>query len=388
MRKTKTTRVVTDEGKLATEAEYDPRTRSWYKDATIDPNWSSIYRGASTDNWMFTRSRTIHRATDINGAYHDGSSSDTRAAIVGVVGMDYDMEKLHEILYNVRYEVFDNNTEVVLSLFYQPKQFKDVDDTLALISSSDVSMYTVIDQQQNSDNLIMPAFLGSYFDENNKVTTRHEAIDRSVMQATIASYKRALKVMKHVHSKDNDYEIPLEILAHNANTTHYYEHKNGHKDDNDGDWMISVVQLDNILHGASITIATKSGRYYEHETVALIGTVIATLGVITFIAVVLYVGDSYFESCGFTTTALSLCAMFACFMFVIGMWINETDSVISEVIQSLSTQLNHEILSTIKVFLSIPPLLNRFNYALLQTGALEISMFNNSAFKLHRLQLQ
>ena len=61
--------------------------------------------------------------------------------MLGVVGMDFDMERLHNILNEIRYEVFNNDTEVVLSLFCRPKDSTPFSTNMSIISSSNIDMY-------------------------------------------------------------------------------------------------------------------------------------------------------------------------------------------------------------------------------------------------------
>ena len=106
----------------------------------------------------------------------------------------------------------------------------------------------------------------------------------------------------------------------------------------------------------------------------------------------MYVGDGVtIQLVDCSTTSLSLGAMFVCFIFVIGLWIALIGEVMSGVVVSLSNQLDREIVSSLSAFLSLPPLINRWNYALLQSNALDISMHNESFHnptQLARQQLQ
>ena len=384
-------------------AEYDPRTRDWYKMASILnttlPVWSPIYRGASTNAWMFTLSRAIYRATDLNGPYTSSSSSIT-APQLGVLGMDFDTRRLREILVNVQKEMFPTHTnDFVLSFFYHPMNTPP--GTLSLVSSSDLDMFDVVNNVNGPTRLQMPSLLGSYYNaETNEPTALYPNVGRDVMKATIKSATRAMYLAKQI--------------AENPNYNHYYEDLKKEEinssstagtaassslppwstiDVNDpgNEWLVSAVQMDNVLNGIIITVASRRSYYYDFETQSIVGTVLATLAVVCFIAVILYLGENYVEKLGMTTTALSLGSMFVCFIFVIGLWIYTTANQMTRVVQILSDQLQTEVVEGLVAFLSIPSLINRWNYVLLQTGGLDLSMHNNSwnePVVLSRVQLQ
>jgi hypothetical protein len=53
LKDSKKQRVINHPGVISAPSTFDPREREWYKKATgKKPNWSSIYRGASTNSWV------------------------------------------------------------------------------------------------------------------------------------------------------------------------------------------------------------------------------------------------------------------------------------------------------------------------------------------------
>ena len=360
---------------------------------------------------MFTQSRAVYRATNTNGPYipPKATSADDR---LGVVGLDFNTKSIRQILLNVKKMLFRYNTgrrkisneNLIISFFFHPKDTPK--GTLSLISSSDLDLFNVINNVDDDKKLQMPFFLGSYIDsKTNSETTKYASVSRTVMQATIKSSTRAIYLSEQIAKNPNynHYYEDLELIQEipdgvNVTTTTTDGSDEEvpswkHNDVNDplNEWLVSAVAMDNIFNGIVVTIACKKDFFFNFEKKSIIGTISATVAVIFFIASVLYLGETFFEKFGMTTTALSLGAMFACFIFVITLWISAADDQMTEIVQLLSDQLQTEVVEGLKTFLSVPILINRWNHVLLHTKALELSMHNsswNNRTEMSRLQLQ
>ena len=135
----------------------------------------------------------------------------------------------------------------------------------------------------------MLSFLGKWLGQEDDVaTSKHPTINRDVMQATVASSDRARylateisksKINSDIKRKNKDDLNQKYISSHDSNTTHFLESQHV----TSGDWMVALVQLDTIMHGCTVTTATKQARFYNYETVAILGTIFATVSVIVFI---------------------------------------------------------------------------------------------------------
>ena len=134
----------------------------------------------------------------------------------------------------------------------------------------------------------MLSFLGKWLGQEDDVaTSKHPTINRDVMQATIASSDRARYLAKQIQTnmnsgikhKNKDDLNQKYISSHDSNTTHFLESQHV----TSGDWMVALVQLDTIMHGCTVTTATKQARFYNYETLAILGTIFATVSVIVFI---------------------------------------------------------------------------------------------------------
>jgi hypothetical protein len=347
---------------------------------------------------MFTQSRAVYRATNTNGPYipPKATSADDR---LGVVGLDFNTKSIRQILLNVKKMLFRYNTgrrkisneNLIISFFFHPKDTPK--GTLSLISSSDLDLFNVINNVDDDKKLQMPFFLGSYIDsKTNSETTKYASVSRTVMQATIKSSTRAIYLSEQIAKNPNynHYYEDLELIQEipdgvNVTTTTTDGSDEEvpswkHNDVNDplNEWLVSAVAMDNIFNGIVVTIACKKDLFFNFGKKSIIGTISATVAVIFFIASVLYLGETFFEKFGMTTTALSLGAMFACFIFVITLWISAADDQMTEIVQLLSDQLQTEVVEGLKTFLSVPILINRWNHVLLHTKALELSMHNSS----------
>ena len=312
------------------------------------------------------------------------------------------MTNVNQILADIVAEVYhsnenianENSTDLVLTFFYRPKG--SAPSTLSILSSSNKNLFSNMKKIKAPKELDSTTFLGSWLNSADGTTsTKYPDVDREVLKATIISSEIARKLAKDVEIRrtgemnnapkdsygciqdferyDNIRKMCLPTIdSLNGNTTHFYENVTA-----EGEWLVSAVQMDHILHGLTYTVALKRSRYYEYETSSIVGTVVSVILLVLIITALLWVGDERLERFGMTTTALSLGAMFLCFIVVIFMWISSTDKIMVKLVKLLSKQLKKEMVFSLNTFLAVPPAVNRWNYIFAYVGAFELSMLSH-----------
>jgi len=235
---------IRDVGSTATvlDAEYDPRQASWYtlaKEAATTGQpatnvWSDIYHDASSASWMVTSARAVYNNIDANGAVTTASPT-----VDGVVGVDFDVERIANILEETRKDVLHKSELGTVTMFMRSTDGK----SLRILASSDTNVDKEIQKAKTIDALKISTFVKDLGDSSGVSAWMKTAT------ATAASY--AEKMFDNKLTQD-------QVVG--SNYSYYHESL---RTTEDNTLMVSVVKMDDVIHGCYITIVLPRASFYE-----------------------------------------------------------------------------------------------------------------------------
>jgi hypothetical protein len=220
---------------------YDPRVTTWYtlaKSAAVAGKpakniWSDIYHDATSESWVVTAARAVYNNIDAIG----GVTTPT-PTISGVVAVDYDVETLQIILEETRNDVLQNSNEGAVTMFVESTDGKH----LHILASSDINIDKDINKARTIDELESMLFVKNL---------EESGASDWIKSATIDAATYADKMLK---------KKIIQKQIGGSNFSHYYENLMTPEDNR---LMISIVKMDDVIHGCYIVIVLPRAPVYE-----------------------------------------------------------------------------------------------------------------------------
>ena len=353
-----------------------------------------------TGTWTLTHAQAY---TDRSGAAAATAASGETASISGAVGADFGVQVIHDIITNVKSEVFRSQPGemATITIFLKPE---GNESNLLILASSDAAVQAKINGAKDVAGLSMPLFATTELATLVSDSLVLDVARISAEQATLFRSERRSNTNASGHTNAN-----MNASAVAANTTVSF------RGEIDGTMLVTVVALDHIFGGAYATVAIRSTYVYEAEQKAWIVTVVSVLLMLPFVANALL--QIRIESGGKSSTntkpatsrtavseaaaagiragktaikfnsaaSRAVASVFATFIVIFFAWFTLQNAAMTMAARRLTEQLNAEITQSLSRFVALPPAINRFNYVLHSLGALPLGYFPDEVAALNSI---